>query len=155
MGSSSHQQQTSNSYNQAYPTINSAFSPILNNVTKGTDALSALLGTGGNTAGQSAAFKNFQGSTGYQQQLQTGLNAVQGAASGRGVFNSGATAKGLQTYGQNMANSSMQSYIQNLLGLSSSGLSAGGVLTGAGQVSNGQSSGSSKSISPLPISFGG
>lgn len=92
-----------------------------------------LLGTGGDPAKAKAAFENYQGSTGYQYQLQQGLGAVNSNAYARGMGDSGATMKALQNRGNALADQSFNSYIGNLQNISSQGTAAAGNLAGVSQ----------------------
>lgn len=138
----SKQQSTSTSSNQAYPMLSNALSPQINNGTGASNQMSNLLGLNGNQ-GQNQAFQNWQNSTGYQFGLNQGTQAITGNAAASGLLNSGATAKALNTYGQNYANTQYGNYFNQLQGLLSGGNQAAGVVAGAGQQSQTQSSGSS------------
>jgi hypothetical protein len=138
---------TNQSSNQAYP--------MLSQTTTGTDAssqLAGLLGVGGGTtaqqqAAQQQAFQGFQNSTGYQFGLNQGTQGITQNAATSGLLNSGATAKAVDTYGQNYANTQYQNYLNPLQSLVSSGNQAGSVIGGVGQQSSGQSTGTSNSNS--------
>lgn len=134
--------QKSTSSNQAFGTLNTAFSPVLGATGTGANALQALLGLGGDTAAADQGFQRFRDSSGYNFQMDQGSRAITGNAASRGLLNSGSTAKALQTFGQGMADQSFNSYLDNLLQYSNLGLQAGQVLGGAGQQT--QSSGKSK-----------
>lgn len=135
--------QKSTSSNQAFGTLNTAFSPVLGATGTGASALQNLLGLGGDPSAQNAAFQTFRDSTGYQDQMRAGQEAITGSAAARGLLNSGSTAKALTQFGQGLADQSFNSYLDNLLKYSNIGLQAGSVLGGAGQTQ--QSSGKSKS----------
>lgn len=139
-GSSSSSNQQSQSYNQAYPTISSAFSSLLPVTSNATSAISALLN------GDSSGFDTFKKIAGFDAATQQGSQGITGNAAASGVLNSGGTAKALQSYGQAQNQQYYQNYIQNLLGLSGIGLSAGGVLSSAGNTANSQGSSSGKSM---------
>lgn len=100
---------------------------------------------GGDAADQ--AFQNFLGNTGFQQELQAGSQAITGNAAARGLLNSGATARGLQEFGQGLAQSRFQNFLGNLGGLANQGVNAatfagqalqGGLTQAAGQQGAGQ-----------------
>lgn len=93
--------------------------------------------------GSQDAFNNYLNSTGYKAQMQAGDQAITGSAAAKGILNSGSAAKALTTFGQNLAQTGYNNYLSQLGNASQLGLQAGGVLSGAGQVSNSQSSGSS------------
>lgn len=79
----------------------------------------ALLGLGGDTAAANAAYQNYLGSTGYKFQLGQGQQAVDSNAASKGMLNSGATAKALTQYGQNLGSSYFNNYLGQLGGLNS------------------------------------
>ncbi len=63
------------------------------------------------------AFDNYLNSTAYNFQLQQGQNAVNSNAAAKGLLNSGGTAKALTQYGQNLAGTTFNNYLQQLSGL--------------------------------------
>lgn len=132
--------QKSSSSNQAYPYLQGALSPEVSNGVSADQTLSSLLG-GHGSAAQNAAFKNWQGSTGYQFGLNQGSQAITQNNAATGLLNSGATAKALDTYGQQYANTQYQNYLNPLQNLVNSGNQGASVIGGAGQTQ--QSSGSS------------
>lgn len=64
----------------------------------------------------------FRDSPGYQFALDEGQKAIETSAAQRGMLQSGQTLKGLQDYGQNMADQRYQQYLNNL-----------GLMSGTGQ----------------------
>ena len=92
--------------------------------------VSDLLGTGGDPAKAAAAFGKYQDSTGYQYQLSQGLGAVNSNAYARGMGDSGATLKALQTRGNDVANGSFNQYLANLQNISGQGTQAASSLAG-------------------------
>ena len=134
--------QKSTTSNQAYPYIKDTFGSTAGATGGATNALSALLGLGGDTAGQSAAFDNYRDSTGYDFKMDQGTRAITGSAAAKGLLKSGATAKALEGYGQNLADTTFNDYISQLFNLGNLGLGAGNVIANAGQTT--KSSGSSK-----------
>lgn len=73
-----------------------------------------LLGTMPVTDATKTAFNNYLGSTGYNFQLGQGTNAITGSAAAKGILNSGATAKALTGFGQNLASNYFNSYLGQL-----------------------------------------
>lgn len=142
----SSQKSTSNSVssssNQAYPYLNGALSGTVSNGTGAGDQLASMLGLNGST-GQSDAFNKWKDSTGYQFGLNQGVQSITGNAATQGLLNSGSTAKALDTYGQNYANTQYQNYLNPLQNLLSSGLQGAGVISSAGNVSNSTSNSNS------------
>lgn len=147
LGGNSHQSNTSNSqtsiYNQAYPGISSSLGGSVTNGANASDLVSQLLGgTGGNQA-----YQNYQNSTGFQNQLNTGTKAITNNAATSGLLNSGATLKALNSYGTGLAQQNFGNYLSSLLGLSQNGVSAAGVIGNTGGVSNSTSTGTGTSNS--------
>ncbi len=68
-----------------------------------------------------AAFSKFTTTPGYQFAMQQGTNAMQNGAAAKGGLLSGATLKGLQTYGQGTAEQYYNDYMNRLQGLQTSG----------------------------------
>lgn len=104
-------------------------------ITRGNQAggyVADLLGIGGDPTAAKKAFDTFRGSTGYQFQLDQGLKAVNSNAYARGMGDSGATLKALQTRGQGIADSSANNYIAQLTGLQNTGVGAASSLAGVG-----------------------
>jgi hypothetical protein len=94
--------------------------------------IAGLLGTGGDAAASANAFKGFQNSTGYQTNLQEGLDAVTANNAARGTFQSGATAKALQDRGTQLNNQYLQQFLGNLTNQSNTGTAAKGAIAGQG-----------------------
>lgn len=130
-------QQSSSSGNYAYPGLSTSLSPIIGNGVSSSNQLANLLGLNG-AQGQNAAFDNWRNSTGYQFGLNQGMQSINGNAAAQGLLNSGSTAKALETYGQNYANTQYGNYFNQLSGLLGQGLQGAGVLAGAGQHSSSQ-----------------
>ena len=141
-------QQQSSAGNIAHDYLQKEYAPTVQQGNRGFGLLGSLLGLDGGEAGD-AAYGRFKESTGYETAFNDGQRAVQGAGSGRGVFNSGATAKALQARGQETSKSSFMSFLQSLLGFSNQGMQAGNLIGSTGGVSNssGTSSGTSTGTS--------
>lgn len=84
------------------------------------DTRAQLLGTAPIQEGTKNAFTNYLNSTGYQFQLDQGTKALTGSAAARGILNSGATAKALNKYGQGLASTTFNNYLDQLGGLDTS-----------------------------------
>lgn len=141
-------QQTSVANNQSYPFLQGALGDQATHSADGSNAVRALLGLDGDT-GQAAAFKNFQDSSGYDFIRQQGLNGIDAGQAAGGNLNSGATFKAKSKYSSGLASNFLNTYLQSLMGLTSSGQQAGSILASAGNTSNSQgtSSGTSKGSS--------
>lgn len=144
---SSNSNSVNSSSNQAYQPLLAGLQNQVTNSTGASNALSSLLGVGGDPAAQQSAFQNWQNSTGYQFGLDQGSQAITQNASAQGLLNSGSTAKALDTYGQNYANTQYQNYLNPLQSLVSSGNQAGSVIGSTGQSSLGTSNSQSNSQS--------
>lgn len=64
------------------------------------------------------AFQNYLNSTGYNFNLQQGTGAINANAASKGLLNSGATAKALTSYGQNLGSAYFNNYLGQLGNLS-------------------------------------
>lgn len=146
-------QQSSDSRNQAFPWLQQQYTPMVQNGNQANSSLSALLGLGGNTAGQAEAFNGFRNAAGYQNALTSGVDAIENSRGARGLRESGSTMKRLTEFGQDLGNKYLGQYIEQLLGLQTAGLNAGGLVGGAGQVST--SSGTSSSTGTSTSKSGG
>jgi len=91
-------------------------------------AQSDLLGLGGDPAAAQAAYQNYLNSTGYQGQMQAGQQAITGSAAARGMLGSGATAKALTGFGQQLGAQSFGNYLGQLGGMANMGLHAGNMM---------------------------
>lgn len=140
LGGNSKQSSQNNSYNQAYPGLQTDLNPTIQAGAGASGLLQQLLtGTGGD-----ASYDNYKGSTGFQQQLDAGSQAITDNAASRGLLQSGATGKALVNYGNQLGNQNYNSFLQNLISQSQLGNQAAGTLAGAGQVVNASSNGKSK-----------
>lgn len=106
-----------------------------------TNAINQLLTSGGQN---NPAFQNYLNSTGYNFQLQQGTGAISGNAASKGILNSGAAAKALQGYGQNLASTTFNNYLGQLGGLGAmqgqqaqQGINAAGMVGQAGTTGGG------------------
>ena len=87
------------------------------------EAQQALLGLQGQPAAD-AAMANFQSSPGYQFQFDEGQRAVESSMAAQGLLRSGATLKGLEKFGQGLANSDFSNYYARLMDMSKLGETA-------------------------------
>jgi len=133
------QQSTSGNVNNG--ALTQALSPVVGAAGQGTNAIASLLGLNGSDA-QNAGFQNYAKSAGSQFTLDQGSQAITDNNAANGMLRSGATLKALTRFGQGNAQQYVQDYMKNLLGLSTVGTQAAGVLSDSGKTSS--SSGSSK-----------
>lgn len=153
--SQSTQSSDSHSFNNAWPQIQDQFSGVAGQAGSATNALSALLGLGGDPSAQQGAFDTWKGNTGYQFGLDQGTQAITGGAASKGLLNSGSTAKALNQFGQDYASTKYNDYLTQLSGLANQGLQAGSLLANAGQESTSHSEGQSTSNSTSSGKSGG
>lgn len=118
------------------PLIKQANNPVMAQANNPVMAQGTSAGGGGD--GPKSAFDNYLKSTGYQFQLGEGQRAITTSNAAKGVLNSGATAKALTKYGQNIASTSFNNYLSQLGSLSQQGLSAGASIGGAGSQAGAQ-----------------
>jgi len=132
----------SNSYNQAFPTLQKDLSSTIGTGGQAGSQIANMLGLNGSQA-QNSGFDTWKNSTGYKFGLDQGMQSITGNAATQGLLNSGSTLKALNTYGQNYANTQYQNYLNPLQNLVNSGVQGAGVLSSAGNIS--QSSGTQSS----------
>lgn len=130
--------QNSQSYNKAYGTIDSAFSPIAQGLSGTYDSISKLL------SGDASGFNAYKNATGFDATTKLGSQGITGNSAASGLLRSGSTSKALQSYGDTMQNQYANSYLQNLLGQAGLSINAGNTLTAAGNTSSSTGSSSSK-----------
>jgi hypothetical protein len=152
-GSKSKQQSqsTQTSYNQAYPQIDTAMSPVLGEAQSGANAFDAMLN------GDTTGFDKYKDATGYDLAESDGLRKIIGSSAGQGIFRSGATGKALESFGTNLQQQFAGNYLSNLLQKANLGFQAGNTMTGAGGYMSGQSTSKGTSSSydkPGLLSFG-
>lgn len=147
LGGNSKGKNTSNSstsiYNQAYQGLSNALG---SQVTQGTGASNLLYGLLTGT-GSNAGYQDYQNSSGFQNQLETGTKAITNNAATSGLLNSGATLKALDTYGTGLANQNYNNYLSQLSGLVSSGNGAASVIGNTGGITNTTSTSKGKTSS--------
>lgn len=105
--------------------------PTIQGGVRAGNALSGLLGIGGDPAASAKAFDNFRNSTNYSFLFDQGTQGVKTANAPS--FNSGATAKALLNYGQGMAGNALAGYEGLLAGQQTLGAQSAGALAGTGQ----------------------
>jgi len=137
-GSKSKSTSSSESYNKAYDSINTALSPALGYVTSGGNALKALLG------GDTSGLDTYKNSMGYDWTLKNGTNDLMAKQAAVGGLDSGATLKGLASYQTGLNNQYSTNYIQQLLGLAGLGTDAASSIAGAGNYNKSTGTATSK-----------
>lgn len=91
-----------------------------------------LIGINPVTAETTNAFNKYLDSTGYKFQLGEGQDAITSAMSQKGLRNSGATAKALTKYGQNLASTTFNNFLNTLGGAQNTGINAATTIGNAG-----------------------
>lgn len=139
--SKSQQQSTSLSTNQAYPQINTQFSPLFQYANTGAADIQRFLG------GDASGFNNFMDASGFDFERDRGETSITSMLGSKGLRNSGAALKRLTEFNTGIRNQYANNYLERLFGLSNLGMGAGQLVAGAGQQSQSQSTGSSSSKS--------
>jgi hypothetical protein len=101
--------------------------------------MQAMLGLGGDQAQTDAGFRNFRNNSGYRFMLDEGQDGIVGNAAAKGLMNSGATAKRLSRFRSDLANTTYQQYMSNMLEYGKLGLGAGDLIAKAGQTQSSSS----------------
>jgi len=136
-GKRAQSQETSESSNRAWDPVSTAFSPMLGYANEGAGGMSSFL------KGDFSGFDKFKEGTGFDFNMNRGLGAIDSAAANKRMVHSGAAAKSLQEFGNNIQNTYADKYLGSLGELSKLGIGSAGSLIGAGQTSKSQ--GTSKS----------
>ena len=124
--------ESSDAHNVNNGMLTQALSPVVGAAGQGTNAMTSLLGLNGSDA-QNAGFQNYADSAGAKFTLDQGSQAITDNNAANGMLRSGATLKALTRFGQGNAQQYVQDYMKNLLGLSTVGTQAAGVLSDSGK----------------------
>jgi hypothetical protein len=128
--------ETSESGNHAYNDISSAFSPGFNYFSQGGNMVGNLLGVNGGPA-QTAGLENFANSGGMDFLREQGTKAITSSKAAQGLLNSGSYGTALEKYGQGLASTYLNQYMDNLMKYSNLGLQSGMLVSDAGKYSKG------------------
>lgn len=130
-------QQSSTSYNKAFPAVQNLYAPM------GAYAFNTGIADQDSVLGSS--FEDFKSNTGFDFLKELGLKNMMGSFGSRGTIGSGAAAKALQGFGQNLQNTFADRYLSAQNQRASLGLGVGQLLgqTGGYSTSQGTSSGTS------------
>lgn len=145
---------TSTSSNVNNGLITSTYGGQMQNGVGASNYLSALLTGQGNTAGANAGYQNYLQQAGYAPAMKQLAQGITGQGAASGILNSGTTAKALQSRGADLNQSFYNNYLQQLSGLSSQGLQAGGLVAGTGQTSS-STGGSPSTLGSIASTVGG
>jgi hypothetical protein len=118
---------------QIYQTNSANEAPYIQSGDAANTALQGFLGIGGNPQASQTALNNYLNSTGYQFNLNQGLDAVQSSAAAKGLLGSGATLEGIDSYATGLADQYGQQYESDLSGVASTGAGAANALAGQGE----------------------
>lgn len=141
--------QTSLSENVNNPLITSAFGGQMNQGIGANNFLAQLLGIQPDNGAQ-AGYNNYLQMAGYAPAMRQLSQNITGQQAGAGMLHSGATLKALQDRGAELNHGFYNNYLQQLAGLSGSGLQAGGLIANSGQ----RSTSSGTSTGGGPSTFG-
>lgn len=111
-----------------------------------TGATPGAVSTTDATTAAKNAFQQYLDSTGHQFRLDTGVNALQSSAAAKGLLKSGATLKGVTTYGQNVGTGDFQNYLGNLYAQQNLGPGATTNLINVGSSTAGALAGNNDSV---------
>jgi hypothetical protein len=118
---------------QIYQTNSANEAPYIQSGDAANTALQGFLGLGGSAAASQAALNDYLGSTGYQFNLDQGLDAAESNAASKGMLNSGSTLEALDNYGAGVADQYGQQYEGDLAGVVNTGAGAANALAGQGE----------------------
>jgi hypothetical protein len=117
---------------QIYNSNKALEQPFITSGDNAETALNGFLGLGGDPAATQKAFNAYLGSTGYQFNLNQGLDAAQQDKAAAGMLNSGATLKALDAYGTGLADQYGQQYVGNLQNEVATGANSANALSNTG-----------------------
>lgn len=112
-------------------------SSYINNGAGANNMIAQMLGAAPMTPGTQGAFNNYRDSSGYNFLMDQGQHAITGSAAARGILNSGATAKALTQFGQGLADTTYNNYLNNLGTLANRGQTSLGQVANAGSAGGG------------------
>lgn len=139
--------QSSSSSNRAYDQISNGISSnAFNAYNTATNQLNQELGSG---------WDGYRENTSFDFMRALGLDRTAGNYSGRGIFNSGATLKGLSEYNNAISNQYYTNYLAQLQQQAQLGLGGAQLLAGTGNVSSSTGSSSGTSTSRSSPGLGG
>jgi hypothetical protein len=92
---------------------------------------------------QQDALNSFASSGGMDFLREQGIRAIEASQAGKGILNSGGTGIALEKYGQGLAQTYLNQYMDQLLNYSKLGAQGAGILADAGNYSDGMVSSSS------------
>jgi hypothetical protein len=130
---------------QVYQSNKALEQPYVTSGAEAETALNGFLGLGGDPAATQKAFQDYLNSTGYQFDLNQGLNAVAGGKAAAGLLGSGSLVTALDAFGTGLAQKYGQAYVGNLLDETRIGAGSANALTQSGQAYANAANGNSNS----------
>jgi hypothetical protein len=127
---------TSESGNKFAGQINEQFSPWIGHGTAGMGQAANILGLGGSGAHE-GAMDDYWNSSGGKFLMEQGTEDIIGNRAARGLLRSGGTSDRIEEYRTDLASTKLNEYLGNIFRLNQQSLGAGGLVTGAGQYSEG------------------
>lgn len=127
---------TSSSENLNRGLITDTYSPAMTQGLGAQNVLASALGVPGSDPGAaSAGFDAYRSASGFDNILDRAMRGITGGQAAGGLLRSGSTGNAYLTRANELTQQSYGNYLQNLAGLSSLGLNAGGLVANAGQTS--------------------
>lgn len=118
--------------------IKNSYGGSMGATNQSTSMLGALLG------GDTSALQAFADSGGQKFLMDEGNRMINSNQSAKGLLDSGSTLKAITKYGQGLASTRIDQYLDSLYKLGQLGLGAGGLVTQAGQYSKGKAKSTEK-----------
>ncbi|MGH7022111.1 MAG: hypothetical protein ACREEB_00820 [Caulobacteraceae bacterium] len=118
---------------QIYQSNKTLETPYIESGDTANTELQGFLGLGGDASATDAAFQNYLNSTGYEFNLNEGLDSVAQTKAASGLLASGSLAKALDAYGTGLADQYGQQYVGDLQNEVGTGAGAANALAGEGQ----------------------
>ena len=141
--------------NTAYPFLQEQLGGSVSDGQASSDAISTMLGLGGDLEAQDKAFQNFQENSGFGFALDRGSRAITGNQAAKGLLNSGSTLKALEGFGQGLQQNSFSSFMDRLFNFKQGGLQSASIIGDAGRYSKGSSNSNSSSQGSSSGGLGG
>lgn len=145
---------SSTSSNTAAPFITQTYSPMAQTGVGATNALSGLLGLGGDQEAAKEGYQNFLNSSGYQNVIDSAMRGITGSHGAQGLLRSGATLGRMQDRASDIGGQYFTNYLGQVSNLANQGLNAGQLITSAGQTSSSTQKGGSGGVLGAVASIG-
>lgn len=121
--------------------ITSSLGPTMGYANQAGSLMSGLLG------GNTDALNAYANSGGMKFLQDQGAKMITSSKAAKGLLGSGSYGTALEDYGQNLASTYLNNYMQGLQGLGNLGVNAGQVVSGAGQTQ--KSTGAKTGLIPM------